>query len=621
MKYCETCHSIYPNELDSCPKDKESLRQANDLMPGMIIRDKYEVLEKIGIGGMAAVYKSRHLTFNEIRAIKVVSSKLLGDQDFLKRFKNEAIITRKLTHPNAVHLDDFDTTEDGRPFIVMEYVQGRNLRSWIHGTNPLPIPRALNIGKQIASALGAAHKLNIVHRDIKPDNVLLVPQPAQLESTQDLVKVLDFGIAKMADGSFEGNRNATQTGMVVGTPQYVSPEQASGKIGDQIDGRSDLYSLGIVLYEMITGKLPFHSDTPIGYLIHHLQTAPTPPPGVVQSVSSVIMKALEKDRSRRYQSADEMISAMDRALKSPIPPPVRPVATPVTPITPTAIPGPKPAMAAAPITQRAQPLPATSAQPQRNVAVLTPPAPATTTGTYVAEAGGTVFDETKLRRGRPAASSGASFDVKKLLIIASVVLGLVVVVYAIKQWQSNHNALSEQTAQDDARILQDVNDTLSQADFLKNVHAEVKKGIVTLTGTVTKSYEAEAAVNKAHDVLGVRSVVNNIQVPQSTEQHDAVWRSEQEKNSSNANPQPNNVRPAPTPAPPPSGNPSTGNPGTAVRPNRAAALQYVQQGYTQIGMRDYQGAVGSFQHALALDPGNQAALNGLQKARAARKGN
>jgi serine/threonine-protein kinase len=616
MKYCETCHSIYPNEMDSCPKDKESLRQANDLMSGMIIRDKYEILEKIGIGGMAAVYKARHLTFNEIRAIKVVSSKLLSDQDFLKRFKNEAIITRKLTHPNAVHLDDFDTTEDGRPFIVMEYVQGRNLRSWIHGTNPIPIPRALNICKQIASALGAAHKLNIVHRDIKPDNVLLIPQPGQLESTQDLVKVLDFGIAKMADASFEGNRNATQTGMVVGTPQYVSPEQASGKIGDQIDGRSDLYSLGIVLYEMVTGKLPFHSDTPIGYLIHHLQTPPTPPPGIVQSVSSVIMKALEKDRSKRYQSADDMINAMDRVLKAPIPPPVRPATTPVTPVTPTGIPGPKPVAAPAPITQRAQPLPAASPQAQRNVAVLTPAHTTTTTGTYVAEAGGTVFDETKLRRGRPA-SSGASFDVKKLIIIATVLLGLVVIVYAIKQWQSNQSALSQQTAQDDARILQDVSDALSQSESLKNVHADVKRGVVTLTGTVTKSYESEAAVNKTRDVLGVRSVINNIQVPPSTEQHDSVWRSEQDKNSSSANPQPTNIHPAPTPAPP--SNPASS--GTSVRANRSAALQYVQQGYTQIGMRDYNGAISSFQRALALDPGNQAALNGLQKARTAKKGN
>lgn len=612
MKYCETCHSIYSNELESCPKDKESLRQVNDLMPGMIIRDKYEVLDKIGIGGMAAVYKARHLTFNEIRAIKVVNNKLLNDKEFLNRFRNEAIITRKLRHPNAVQLDDFDTTEDGRPFIVMEYVQGRNLRSWIHGTNPIPIPRALNICKQVAAALGAAHKLNIVHRDIKPDNILLVPQPGQVESTQDLVKVLDFGIAKMADASFEGNRNATQTGMVVGTPQYVSPEQASGKIGDQIDGRSDLYSLGIVLYEMITGKLPFNSDTPIGYLIHHLQTAPTPPSGIAQSVSSVIMKALEKDRTKRYQSADDMINAMNRLLNSPIPPPVKPLATPVTP---TGIPGPRPA-AAAPIPQRVQPVNPAPAPAQRNVAVLTP-AHSTTTGTYVAEAGGTVFDETKLRRGKPAAT-GASFDFRKMMIVAGIVVGLLVVGYIVKQVQSNRNAVSLQTAQDDARILQDVTDALAQSEPLKNVHADVKRGVVTLTGTVSKPYESEIAGNLAHDVLGVRGVINNLQIAALPEQHDTIWRSEQEKKTNGGASQPNNPRPAPTPLPQTSGN---GAPVSSGHANPGAALQFVQQGYRQMGMQDYQGAIQSFQHALVLDPSSQAAQNGLQKARTARKGN
>jgi osmotically-inducible protein OsmY len=303
---------------------------------------------------------------------------------------------------------------------------------------------------------------------------------------------------------------------------------------------------------------------------------------------------------------------MDRVLKAPIPPTVRPATTPVTP---AAIPGPKPVAAAAPITQRAQPFPAASPQPQRNVAVLTPAHTTTTTGTYMAEAGGTVFDETKLRRGR-AATSDASFDVKKLIIIASVVIGLLVVAYAVKQWQSNQNALSQQTAQDDARILQDVTDALSQSESLKNVHVDVKRGVVTLTGTVAKSYESEAAGNQTRDVLGVRSVINNIQVLTNTpEQHDRVWRSEQEKNASSANPQPANTRPAPTPAP--ASNPS----GTSGRANRSAALQYVQQGYTQIGMRDYNSAISSFQRALALDPGNQAALNGLQKARAAKKGN
>ncbi|PYX77688.1 MAG: hypothetical protein DMG66_06870, partial [Acidobacteria bacterium] len=203
MKYCDVCHSTYPTEFTSCPKDKATLRPLHELAPGMVIRDKYEILERIGVGGMATVYKARHLTFGEIRAIKVVSNKLVDDENFLKRFKAEAIITRKLRHPNAVQLDDFDTMADGRPFIVMEFVQGRSLRSWINDLRTLPPARALNITKQVASALGAAHKLGIVHRDIKPDNIIVIPQPAPpgSDSAGDQVKVFDFGIAKIRGGT------------------------------------------------------------------------------------------------------------------------------------------------------------------------------------------------------------------------------------------------------------------------------------------------------------------------------------------------------------------------------------------------------------------------------------
>jgi hypothetical protein len=233
----------------------------------------------------------------------------------------------------------------------------------------------------------------------------------------------------------------------------------------------------------------------------------------------------------------------------------------------------------------------------------------------MAEAGGTVFDETKLRRGRTTVAS-PSFDVKKLIVIVSIVVGLLVVAYAIKQWQSNRNALTQQTAQDDARILQDVTDALAQSELLKNVHADVKGGVVRLTGTVNEPYGLETAKNLTVNVLGVRDVISNIQVLSAPEEHDTVWRSEQEKKG-----QPNNAHPAPVTAPPTSSNPPTASPAGSGRANRAAALQYVQQGYTQIGMRDYNGAIASFQRALTLDPSNQAAQNGLQKARAARKGN
>ncbi len=319
MKYCETCNATYPTGFNTCPKDQTVLRVASELMSGLVIRDKYEILEKIGSGGMATVYRVKHLAFNEERAIKVVSSKLMDDPNFIKRFRTEAIISRKLQHPNAVRVDDFDTTDDGRLFMVMEYVKGQDLRHVLQHSAPLPLDRALHITWQVSSALATAHQQGITHRDIKPDNILLVWQP----SGKDLVKVLDFGIAKVREGAMDvgGGYTATQTGIVVGTPQYISPEQAMGHGGEQIDGRADLYSLGIVIYEMLTGRLPFESDTAMGLLLHHLQTTPTPPHlmrpdlNIPPAISMVLMKALEKDPAKRFQTANEMLDALAAAKK------------------------------------------------------------------------------------------------------------------------------------------------------------------------------------------------------------------------------------------------------------------------------------------------------------------
>ena len=313
MKYCDRCHSSYPTEFTVCPKDQAPLRFATDLMPGMILRDKYEIVEKIGSGGMATVYRARHLVFNEMRALKVVSSRMMDDESFLKRFRNEAVITRKLQHPNAVRIDDIDTLEDGRPYLVMELAQGSSLRAVIEQEGPLPAARALQIARQTAAALGAAHRMGVVHRDIKPDNIIIVRQA----DGSDLVKVLDFGIAKLRDDGGSAAYTATRTGIVVGTPQYMSPEQASGTPSEQIDGRADLYSLGVALYEMVTGQLPFRADTPMGMLMQHIQAA-VPPPRLVRpdlnipvSASRLLMKLLEKDPAKRFQTAEEMIAAID----------------------------------------------------------------------------------------------------------------------------------------------------------------------------------------------------------------------------------------------------------------------------------------------------------------------
>jgi serine/threonine protein kinase len=346
VKYCDNCHSAYPDDFTICPRDQGSLRCASELVPGVVIRGKYEILEKIGTGGMATVYRARHLAFGEIVAIKLVGPKLAHDADFLKRFRTEAVVTRKLQHPNAVRVEDLDTTEDGRPFIVMEFVNGRSLREVIRTEGALPLPRAVAIARQACSALAAAHAIGITHRDIKPDNILLTPYPGG-----EFVKVLDFGIAKVKEGSFDTGEGytPTQTGMVMGTPQYISPEQAMGKRGAEVDGRSDLYSLGVVLYEMVTGRLPFSSDTAMGMILHHLQTSPTPPQiaradlSIPGPLSDLLMKALQKDRDRRFASADDMLAALDSVAALPLP--SEPLASPGAPASrqsPVPVPTPAP---------------------------------------------------------------------------------------------------------------------------------------------------------------------------------------------------------------------------------------------------------------------------------------
>lgn len=314
MKYCPTCQKTYPAEYNVCPADQTALQSARELQPGMIIRNKYQILERIGIGGMGVVYRVRHLTFNEVCAIKIVSDVIAGDANFLQRFQKEAVVTRKLRHPNAVRVDDFDYTEDGRPFIVMELVEGKNIGEILQEQGPFRIPRAIRIATQVARALGVAHKLGVVHRDIKPGNILLTTD----EQGQETAKVLDFGIAKLREAVGNANTGMTMTGMVVGTPLYMSPEQFMGKkAGEEIDGRTDLYSLGVVLYQMVTAPPPFEGDTLYSLMMQHVEGTVRPPHELVpelhipESLSRVILKAIDKSREQRFQTAEELIAALD----------------------------------------------------------------------------------------------------------------------------------------------------------------------------------------------------------------------------------------------------------------------------------------------------------------------
>ncbi len=318
MKSCPTCHSSYPSDFTLCPRDGAGLVEVGVWTEGTVVRGKYRILSKVGQGGMGAVYKALHLRFDELRALKVMSPELASDPLFIKRFEHEAVITRKLQHPNAVRVDDIDEGEDGRPFIVMEFIEGQSLKKRIQDQSPLPVTRVCSIIKQVASALDAAHRLGMVHRDIKPDNIVLVESP---EGEQ--AKVLDFGIAKVKEARLgrTAGTTLTGTGVVIGTPQYMSPEQAMGKRGDELDARSDIYSLGIVMYQMLTRQLPFKAETTMEMILAHLHTPPTPIRAlrpdlqIPESTARVVMKCLEKDRDLRPPSARALIDELERAEK------------------------------------------------------------------------------------------------------------------------------------------------------------------------------------------------------------------------------------------------------------------------------------------------------------------
>lgn len=268
------------------------------------LEDRYELRERIGQGGGSTVYRAIDHRLGRDVAVKVLGPELASDPAFVERFRREARAAASLSHPNVVAVHDWGE-RDGSYHIVMELVAGNDLKSEIRHRGALPEAEALRIAMQIAAGLDAAHRRGVIHRDLKPQNVLLDPNGH--------VKVADFGIARVS-----GQSQLTRTDELFGTVHYLSPEQAEGKPADE---RSDLYSLGIVLYEMLTGTLPFEADTPIAVASMHLREAPPPPrtirPELSRETESVVLRALEKDPARRYQSASAMREGLDRAHDGP----------------------------------------------------------------------------------------------------------------------------------------------------------------------------------------------------------------------------------------------------------------------------------------------------------------
>lgn len=516
MKYCPECHKTYPGDYNVCPADQTGLQSSSEFQPGMIIRNKYEILARIGVGGMGVVYRGRHLTFNEVCAIKILHDSTAEDKTFLQRFQTEAVVTRKLRHRNAVRVDDFDYTDDGRPFIVMELVEGRNVGEVLQAEGAFQVPRAIRIAIEVARALGEAHKLGFIHRDIKPGNIVLTKD----DQGREMAKVLDFGIAKLRKVAGDSQSGMTMTGMVVGTPLYMSPEQFMGKkAGEEIDGRTDLYSLGVVLYQMVTAQLPFEGDTLYSLMMQHIQGNVRPPDEIAPErhipswLSRVILKSIDKSREARFQDADELIAALEQVssgsssgqsvAQNPVavvPSVATAPPTTATPRVPQATPpfsavvpnAPPPPAAAPPSSSSVMPSAPTPAQP-----VVVPRVPTPTTP-LPKSAAQHVFVQHR------------SYKTRNLVMMIVLALALIVIgglgylKYRSMQRLRIEKAVMENLQSAPASGLRSAHISISVSDI----------GEVILDGNVPSASDSSMAEGLALMVSGVTHVNNRLQVVQ-----------------------------------------------------------------------------------------------------------
>jgi serine/threonine-protein kinase len=329
MRTCPRCGRSFPDETDFCPRDGTPLPSIvtpteAELAAGLARR--YRIIRRLGGGGMGTVFLAEQIAVgNRPVALKVLLRKLLDDPEFLMRFHNEAASTGRIHHANVVTIYESGQADDGTPYIAMEFLDGGTLRDELKERGTLPVADVVEIIQQVARGLNAAHRLGIIHRDLKPDNIFLT----RSDEGELAVKIGDFGIAKLRESAMH-----TITGTVLGTPAYMSFEQAAGMKSDELDARSDIYSLGVVVYEMLTGRVPFHSDTPLGYVRKHLTEEPPPLRAVkpdlpaLPELERVVLKALMKDRDQRWASALEFARELAEAVK--------PVEMPSTKVIPPA---------------------------------------------------------------------------------------------------------------------------------------------------------------------------------------------------------------------------------------------------------------------------------------------
>jgi serine/threonine-protein kinase len=310
MLSCPQCGRHYAQGITLCPEDATPLRAdetvvdfvVRDPLVGQVLDEKYRLDERLGEGGMGTVYRATHLLIDRPVALKVLHTRFVEDEAAKHRFRREARAAGRLQHPNAVAVTDFGQTSDGYVYIVMELLEGRTLRDVLAQDAPLSNERAVSLMLQVASAVEAAHEGGVIHRDLKPGNIFVV----QRKNLPPVVKVLDFGIAKLAAETLDDSdaRNLTQTGVMIGTPRYMSPEQCDG---EKLTTASDVYSLGIIFYEMLTGETPFNGASPLAIALQHSSKTPRPPRELVPSLPAelerVVLHALAKKPAERPQDA------------------------------------------------------------------------------------------------------------------------------------------------------------------------------------------------------------------------------------------------------------------------------------------------------------------------------
>src|SRR6476659_8208029 len=304
MKKCPKCGVEYSDATTLCPSDGVALETSDDSLIGKTLAGKYRIDARLSVGGMGTVYRGTHVMMDKTVAIKVLRPSLAADEKIVARFSREARAASRISHPNALSVTDFGEDESGHVFLVMEFLSGKTLKQVIRDEGPLPLARVVDITRQIGDALDAAHSQGVVHRDLKSDNIMLLDT-----MTGDYAKVLDFGIAKINEPDGTVDTSLTAPNLVIGTPQYMSPEQCSQDA--EIDARSDVYSLGVILFEMLVGHVPFSGDSPTIVMMKHLQE---PVPSILEersdvpaSVARVVARAMAKVRDNRYQTVAELV--------------------------------------------------------------------------------------------------------------------------------------------------------------------------------------------------------------------------------------------------------------------------------------------------------------------------